>query len=90
MRKLAALILALFFLIVPLQRASAQEFTFEKAYQDYVYMTDLYEKAHAEYLLAKAQYAQAQTLTSQSKVQVCGDYLSSCFADALGRRRKRR
>ncbi len=70
MRKLLALVLASIFLLFPLRTSMAQEeFTYDKAYQDYVYMTDLYQKAHADYLLAKAQYAQAKTLSSQSKAQ---------------------
>lgn len=47
----------------------AQEFNFEKAYSDYVYTTEVYRKAHANYLLAKSQYVQAQTLTAQTQAQ---------------------
>ncbi len=72
MRKLSALGLSTFVLFFSFHMvfAEEEEFTYEKAYQDYVYMTDLYQDAHGEYLLAKAQYSQAQTLTSQSKAQL--------------------
>lgn len=44
-------------------------FNFEKAYKDYVFNFDVYNKAHSEYLLSKAQYMQAKTLASQTKAQ---------------------
>lgn len=44
-------------------------FDFAKAYKDYVFMTDQYNKAHSEYLLARAQYFQAQTLASKTKAR---------------------
>ncbi len=71
MRKLSALVFGLLLLMFSFKasRAQEEEFTYEKAYQDYVYMVDLYQKAHSDYLLAKAQYIQARTLASQSKVQ---------------------
>lgn len=72
MRILSVLSLTILVLFFSLHTIFAQtdEFTYEKAYQDYVYMIDLYQNAHGEYLLAKAQYAQAQTLASQSKAQL--------------------
>lgn len=44
-------------------------FNFEKAYKDYVFVTDQYNTAHSAYLLARSQYFQAQTLASQTKAQ---------------------
>lgn len=50
--------------------SSAEEaFDFDRAYKDYVYIYELYKKAHADYLLARSQYLQAQTLASQTKAQ---------------------
>lgn len=46
-----------------------EEFNFEKAYKDYVFVTDTYNKDHGDYLLARAQYFQAQTLASQTKAR---------------------
>lgn len=48
---------------------TGEPFTFERAYQDYVYTMDVYNGAHSEYLLAKAQYEQAGTLVSQTKAR---------------------
>lgn len=48
---------------------AGEEFNFEKAYKDYVFVTDQYNKSHADYLLARAQYFQAQTLASQTKAR---------------------
>lgn len=45
------------------------EFDFDRAYQDYVFTMDIYNNAHSEYLLAKAQYQQSGTLVSQTKAQ---------------------
>lgn len=45
------------------------KFDFERAYQDYVFTLDVYNTAHSEYQLAKAQYEQAGTLVSQTKAE---------------------
>lgn len=72
MKRLSQIFLILFFcfvLLASLVNAQEPEFDFEKAYKDYVYMSEVYKKAHSEYLLAKSQYNQAQTLTSRTQVQ---------------------
>lgn len=53
----------------PEATAAPEVFNFEKAYKDYVFRTDQYNTAHAEYLLARSQYFQAQTLASQTKAR---------------------
>jgi hypothetical protein len=66
MRKiLLALILTL---IVP-QAAKAEEFTYQKAYQDYQYNYSLYSRAHDDYVLARARYLQYQTLVSEEEAK---------------------
>jgi len=45
----------------------AQTFDFNKAYADYVFSLDLYQKAHAEYVLARGQYLASKTVAAQQK-----------------------
>lgn len=54
------------------QKLYAQDFTYQKAYEDYVFTYDVYKKAHADYLLARSQYINAKTLASQTKAQEAG------------------
>lgn len=44
-------------------------FNFDKAYKDFVFSEDQYNSAHSDYLLARAQYQQAGTLTSQQNAK---------------------
>lgn len=53
----------------PSATAAPEVFDFTKAYKDYVFIVDQYNKAHADYLLARAQYLQAKTLASQTKAR---------------------
>ena len=46
-----------------------EEFDFNRAYQDYVFLFDVYQKQHSEFLLARAQYIQAGTLVAQTKAK---------------------
>ena len=46
-----------------------EDFDYTKAYKDYVFTQDVYQKAHGDYLLARSQYLDAQTLASQTKAQ---------------------
>jgi len=70
------LLLAIFlffvsFVLVP-ENVHAQEeapFDYLRAYQDYVFTVDVYNGAHSEYLLAKAQYEQAGTLVAQTRAR---------------------
>jgi len=55
--------------LAPNEAAGEVGFDFERAYQDYVFTTDVYNNQHSAYLLAKAQYKQAGTLVSQTKAQ---------------------
>lgn len=48
---------------------NAEDFSFKKAYEDYVYVFDIYKSEHAQYQLAKAQFEQAGTLVSQTKAR---------------------
>jgi len=43
-----------------------EEFNYERAYKDYIYNFNLYQNAHSTYQLARNQYLQAKTLTSQN------------------------
>lgn len=47
----------------------SQEFDFNKAYQDYLYNLDIYQKAHANYDIARSQYLASSTISSQTKAQ---------------------
>lgn len=47
----------------------AQNFNYQKAYSDYVFALDTYKREHADYLLARGQYLQANTLASQTKAK---------------------
>ena len=68
MKRILLLLAVLVFVLTPEVKAQEQ-LDFESAYQDYVFTLDVYQKLHSEYLLAKAQYAQAGTLVSQNKAQ---------------------
>lgn len=72
MKLLSRIILFLpfiFFLFHPIKVIAQEEFDYTKAYKDYVFIQDTYQKAHGEYLLARSQYLDAQTLASQTKAQ---------------------
>jgi hypothetical protein len=47
----------------------AQDFSYQKALQDYKYTYSLYAQADSDYQLAKAQYINSKTLTAQTKAQ---------------------
>ncbi len=47
----------------------SQEFDFNKAYQDYLYNYEIYQKAHSDYDLARGQYMSSQTISSETKAQ---------------------
>ncbi len=59
----------LIFLILGIQRVSAQSLTFDRAYNDYVFVQSQYAKAHDEYQLAKNGYLQNKTLKLQETAQ---------------------
>ena len=64
------LVLSLLFVFsVFVKRVYSEELTFGRAYQDYQYNLDLYNKAHADYELAKASYLQYKTLVSKNNAQ---------------------
>lgn len=74
MKVFSALLIAVFILFTfsPLGIAQAQqepEFDFQRAYQDYVFTRDAYNRAHSEYVLAKSQYAQSGTLVAQTRAR---------------------
>ncbi len=45
------------------------EFDYERAYKDYVFALDVYETAHSDYLLTRAQYLQAKTLIAETRAR---------------------
>lgn len=47
----------------------SQDFDFNKAYQDYLYNYDIYQKAHSDYDIARSQYLASQTISAQTKAQ---------------------
>lgn len=53
----------------PRSSLAQEDFDYTKAYKDYVFTQDVYQKAHGDYLLARSQYLDAQTLASQTKAQ---------------------
>lgn len=48
---------------------NSQTFDFNKAYQDYLYSYDIYQKAHSDYDIARSQYLASQTISAQTKAQ---------------------
>lgn len=48
---------------------SAQAFDFNKAYQDYLYNYDIYQKSHSDYDIARGQYMSSQNISSETKAQ---------------------
>lgn len=60
-----------FFLLLAIPTRAQEEAPFDylRAYQDYVFTVDVYNSAHSEYLLAKAQYEQAGTLVAQTRAR---------------------
>lgn len=47
----------------------SQALDFNKAYQDYLYNYDIYQKAHSDYDIARSQYLASNTISSQTKAQ---------------------
>lgn len=47
----------------------AEEFDYPRAYQDYEYNYSVYQRAHDDYVLAKARYLQYQTLVSEDEAK---------------------
>ena len=47
----------------------SQAFDFNKAYQDYLYNYNIYQKAHSDYDIARGQYMASQNISSQTKAQ---------------------
>lgn len=68
-RFLITLVICLSFLAFPVITQAQEEFDYTKAYKDYVFTQDVYQNAHGEYLLARSQYLDAQTLASETKAQ---------------------
>jgi hypothetical protein len=48
---------------------SGNEFDYKKAYQDYLYNSDLYNKAYTNYVSQKAQYSQIKTLAAKDSAR---------------------
>lgn len=68
MKHLAVFILLGSFFIFA-RPALSQTFDYTKAYEDYTFNFDLYQKAFNEFDLARSQYLQSKTLTAQGKAQ---------------------
>lgn len=62
------IVLALFF-GVGVKTAGAQEFNFDKAYQDYIFTQSQYENAHTAYVDAKEAYLKNPTLTLKEEAR---------------------
>ena len=62
------LIIALFLKLI-VSPAHSQEFDFNKAYQDYLYNYDIYQKTHSDYDIARSQYMSSQTISAQTRAQ---------------------
>lgn len=54
-------------LFLPVTFLSAQDFNFNRAYDDYLHAFNLYRGAHLEYVSAKSEYLTYKTLESQTK-----------------------
>lgn len=68
-RKIFTLLLLVNFFLFGVSSAiptKAQEFDFGKAYQDYIYNLEVYRNSHDDYVFARSQYLNYQTLKSQS------------------------
>lgn len=61
----------------------AQDLTFNRAYTDYIYQMDLYNKAHSDYEVARANYLQLGTLASKDKAQGATYKMLSARDDAV-------
>lgn len=61
------LLLLTFHFFLLSSQVAAQDFTYAKAYQDYLYNFDIYRTSHLEYATAKSEYQTYGTLTSQTK-----------------------
>lgn len=72
MRKYLLIILASFFIIhysLFVLPGFAQEFNFNRAYNDYLYSYNQYRTAHTDYVAAKQQYLTYKTLTAKTTAQ---------------------
>lgn len=70
MKKVIVLLLLLLLIVFPVKSTLAQDdFTFEKAYADYVHNYDIYVKARSDFELARLNYLGDKTLASKSKAQ---------------------
>lgn len=69
MKVIVATVLFLALMVSPVKAQEEAPFDYLRAYQDYVFTQDVYNNAHSEYLLAKAQYEQAGTLVAQTRAR---------------------
>jgi hypothetical protein len=67
MRRLPILSFLLIIFLLGFSPVLAQEFDFNKAYQDYQYNYNLYRSSHIDYIAARSEYLNYRTLTSQTK-----------------------
>lgn len=67
MKYLLLISLYLSFLVLPV---FAQEFDFNRAYQDYLYNYNQYREVHNQYITAKNQYLTYKTLTAKNKALI--------------------
>jgi hypothetical protein len=76
---LSSIFLVLFSIFqLPSSILHAQDFTYTKAYQDYLYNFNLYRQSYLEYQAAKSEFQTYQTLTSQTKaIEVTKKMLSN-------------
>jgi len=77
MKPVAALLLVFSILFYP-GVSYAQEFNFERAYNDYIFTMDVYEKARSRYILERARYFQSRTLTSETDaIDATADFIQA-------------
>lgn len=63
------IISALAILLISFSFACAEEFDYQRAWRDYEYNYSLYQKAHDDYVLARARYLQYRTLVSEEEAK---------------------
>ena len=67
MKKYLPVFLSLLLFLLLASQLNAQEFNFNKAYDDYLYNYNQYRQANTEYISAKQAHSSYQTLTSKEK-----------------------
>ena len=83
MKLFACLTFAILYLAFASPILAQEEFTFDRAYSDYVYTFDQYRAAHQQYQLKKNEYLKFKTLTAQTDAYAAGLNLLKARDDVI-------